>query len=171
MNNENHTHLTLLEACTLLARETASMLEGADMVSDSAACLREALALACEEPDLGDEGTLLAWVDTEMENAKRFARTGKQTAPLVKLDTPLPMPDPAMQLEAVCVLLKAAARQDPTGKQWQTMLDAVRMLAEMDDLDGMVLGGTVPAGGFLSAQHLQEQLESVKAAIGQRRPR
>ena len=39
MNNDNRTLLTILEACTLLARETVSMLEGLDQLPDSAVTL------------------------------------------------------------------------------------------------------------------------------------
>lgn len=44
MNSEKHTPLTLLDACTLLARETVSLLEGVDQLPDSAVSLRSALA-------------------------------------------------------------------------------------------------------------------------------
>lgn len=71
MNNDNRTLLTILEACTLLARETVSMLEGLDQLPASAVTLRGALALAGE--DLGDGGTLLAWVDSEMEMVRQLA--------------------------------------------------------------------------------------------------
>ena len=71
MNNDNRTPLTILEACTLLARETVSMLEGLDQLPASAVTLRGALALAGE--DLGDGGTLLAWVDSEMEMVRQLA--------------------------------------------------------------------------------------------------
>ena len=107
MNNEKQTPLTLLDACTLLARETVSLLEGFDQIPDSAVSLRSALALVSDEQ--GDGGALLAWVDAEMENTKGFAETGEQAESLVKLKTPFAMPAPAMQMDAACILLKAAA--------------------------------------------------------------
>ena len=88
MNNEKQMPLTLLDACTLLARETVSLLEGFDQIPDSAVSLRSALALVNSERDLGG-GSLLAWVDAEMENTKHFAETGERTESLVKLKTPL----------------------------------------------------------------------------------
>ena len=165
MNNEKQTPLTLPDACTLLARETVSLLEGFDQIPDSAISLRSALALVSDEQDLGGGGSLLAWVDAEMENTKHFAETGGQTKSLVNLKTPFAMPDPAMQMDAACILLKAAAQRHPTLKQWQTVLDAVRLLAEMDDLEDMILDAKVPSGGFLSVQELRSLLDGVQAAV------
>lgn len=161
MNNENRMPLTILESCTLLARETVSLLEGSDLLPASAVSLRNALALVC-----GEQGSeLLVWVDAEMENTKRFVKTGEQTKPLVKLDAPLPLPAPDMQLDAICTLLKAAVQRRPSQEQWDAMLDAVKALTEMDDLHGMILDAKVPAGGFLSAQELWTLLDSVRASI------
>lgn len=167
MNNENRMPLTLTESCTLLARETVSLLEGSDLLPASAVSLRNALALIC-----GEQGSeLLAWVDAEMENTKRFVETGTQTMPLVKLDAPLPLPDPDMQLDSICILLKAAAQRRPSQEQWDAMLDAVKVLTEMDDLHGMVLDAKVPEGGFLSAQELRTLLDSVRNTIHANRQR
>lgn len=163
MNNENRMSLTLLESCTLLARETVSLLEGFDQIPDSAVSLRNALALVSDGQ--GDGGALLDWVDAEMENTKGFAETGEQAESLVKLKTPFAMPAPAMQMDAACILLKAAAQRHPTLEQWQTMLDAVRLLAEMDDLEDMILDTTVPSGGFLDVQELRTLRGSVQATV------
>lgn len=165
MNNEKQTLLTLVDACTLLARETVSLLEGLDQIPDSAVSLRSALALVNSEHDLGDGGALLSWADAEMENTKHFAETGEQTESLLKLKTPFAIPAPAMQMDAVCILLKAAAQRHPTLEQWQTMLDAVRLLAEMDDLEEMILDAKVPSGGFLNVQELRTLLDNIQAAI------
>lgn len=169
MNNEKQTPLTLLDACTLLARETVSLLEGGDQLLDSAVSLCSALALVNSEQDLGDGGALLDWVDAEMENTKHFAEAGEQTESLVKLKTPSAMPAPAMQMDAACILLKAAAERHPTLKQWQTMLDAVRLLAEIDDLKDMIVNAKAPSGGFLSIQDLWTLLDGVQAAVGAKR--
>lgn len=169
MNNEKQTPLTLLDACTLLARETVSLLEGFDQIPDSAVSLRSALALVNSEQDLGGGGSLLAWVDAEMENTKHFAETGERTESLVKLKTPYAIPAPAMQMDAACILLKAAAQRHPTLEQWQTMLDAVRLLAEIDDLEDMILDAKVPSGGFLDIQELRTLLGSVQAAVKAKR--
>ena len=75
MNNEKQMPLTLLDACTLLARETVSLLEGFDQIPDSAVSLRSALALVNSERDLGG-GSLLAWVDAEMENTSPKQENG-----------------------------------------------------------------------------------------------
>lgn len=165
MNSEKQTPLTLLDACTLLARETVSLLEGVDQLPDSAVSLCRALIQISGKQDLGDGGALLDWVNTEMENFNHFAETGEQTESLVKLETPLAMPAPDMQMDAAWLLLKAVAQQHPTLKQWQTMLDAVRLLAEMDDLEEMILDAKVPSGGFLSVQDLRTLLNSIQAAV------
>ncbi len=89
MKNENRTHLTLTEACTLLARETVSLLEGDVIVSPAAAGMRDTLALICGTEDLADGGALLAWVDRELEATRRLAEKGEKTDSLVDLPTPL----------------------------------------------------------------------------------
>ena len=165
MKRENRTPLTLLEACTLMAREAVSLLEGGEEALGSGIEFRGALALLSSVQDLGDGGALLAWVDAELECARRFAKTGEQTESLVRLDAPLPMPDPAMQLDAVREILQAAAQRQPTPEQWQTALNAARMLTEMDGLEDMVLGTTVPDGGFLTTEGLHKQLADVQTAL------
>ena len=169
MNSEKQTPLTLLDAYTLLARETVSLLEGVDQLPDSAVSLCRALILVSGKQDLSDGGALLDWVNTEMENFNHFAKTGEQTESLVKLETPLAMPAPDMQMDAAWLLLKAVAQQHPTLKQWQAMLDAVRLLAEMDDLEEMILDAKVPSGGFLSVQDLRTLLDGVQAAVEDKR--
>ena len=165
MKNESRTPITLLEACTLMAREAVSLLEGGADALDSGTEFREALALLHSSQDLG---ALLAWVDHELESARRFAKTGGRTDSLVKLDTPLPMPDPAMQLDAVCEILKGVVQEECTQEEWQTAKNAVRMLMEMDDLEDMVLTGKVPAGGFLTVDALRDQLRVAQAALARK---
>ena len=167
MKSENRIPLTRLEACTLMAREAVSLLEGGAEALGSGTEFREALALLHAAQDLGDGGALLAWVDVELESAKRFAKTGERTESLVKLDAPLPMPDSAMQLDAVREILQAAAQRKPSPEQWQTVLNAARMLTEMDGLEEMVLGAMVPAGGFLTTEGLRKQLADVQAALAE----
>ena len=90
---------------------------------------------------------------------------------MVTLDAPLPPPDPAMQLDAVWTVLGAAAQGSLTEEQWQTTLNAVRSLTEMDGLEDMALCTNVPAGGFLTADGLQNLLRSVQAVLTRsRRP-
>ncbi len=168
MKNESSIPLTRLEACTLMAREAVSLLGGGPEALDSGEEFREALALLHSSEDLGDGGALLAWVDHELESAKRFARTGERTDSLVKLDSPLPMPDPAMQLDAVCEILKGVVQEECTQEEWQTAQNAVRMLMEMDDLEDMVLTGKVPAGGFLTVDALRDQLRMAQAALARK---
>ena len=165
MKSENRIPLTRLEACTLMAREAVSLLEGSAEALDSGTEFREALALLHATQDLGDGGALLAWVDAELESARRFAKTGERTESLVKLDAPLPMPDPAMQLDAVREILQAATQRQPTPEQWQTALNAARMLTEMDGLEDMVLDTMIPDGGFLTTEGLRKQLTDVQAAL------
>ena len=74
-----------------------------------------------------------------------------------------------MQLDVVCEILKAAAQKPCTQEEWQTALNAARMLTEMDGLEDMVLSGKTPDGGFLTADALRDQLRSVQAALAQKR--
>ena len=165
MKTETRTPLTLLEACTLMARETVSLLDGTADTLDSASEFRDALAFLNSVRDLGDGGALLAWVESELENARRFAETGQPYQSLIKLDTPLPLPDPAMQIDAVCVLLQAAAQRSCTPERWENMRNAVRTLTEMDSLEDMVLTGFQPSGGFLTTEGLRKLLEDVQTAL------
>lgn len=151
-----------------MAREAASLLEGGADALASGTEFREALALLHSSQDLGDGGALLAWVDHELENARRFARTGDRTDSLVRLDSPLPLPAPAMQLDAVCEILKGIVQEECTQEERQTAKNAVRMLMEMDDLEDMVLTGKVPAGGFLTVDALRDQLRVAQAALAQK---
>lgn len=169
MNNENKVSLTLLDACTLLARETVSLLEGSDLLPGRAVNLLDALFVICGNQNLDDGGALLAWASMTMENTKRYVKKGDRAEPVVKLKTPLSMPAPDMQMDAVCLLLKAVAERRPTLKQWQTMLDAVRIFMEMDDLEEMILDGKIPYGGFLKVQELRTLLDSVQAAVEAKR--
>ena len=66
-------------------------------------------------------------------------------------------------------LLKAAAQSKPTEEQWQTMLDAARLLTEINDLDDMVLTAKAPSGGFLNIQELRSLLGIVQEAIHAKR--
>lgn len=165
MKTETRTPLTLLEACTLMARETVSLLDGTADTLDSASEFRDALAFLNSVQDLGDGGALLAWVESELENSRRFAETGRPYQNLVKLDTPFPLPDPAMQLDAVCALLQAAAHRSCTPKRWENMRNAVRTLTEMDSLEDMVLTGFEPSGGFLTTEGLRKLLEDVQITL------
>ena len=165
MKTETRTPLTLLEACTLMARETVSLLDGTADTLDSASEFRDALAFLNSVQDLGDGGALLAWVESELENSRRFAETGRPYQNLVKLDTPLPLPNPEMQLDAVCVLLQAAAQRSCTPERWENMRNAVQTLTEMDSLEDMVLTGFKPRGGFLATEDLRKLLEDVQAAL------
>jgi hypothetical protein len=101
----------------------------------------------------------------EFHNEQRQQNAPEQTTPLVELEVPCAIPDPIMQLDASCILLKAAAQRQPTETQWQTTLEAIRMLMEIDGLDDMVLSAKAPSGGFLRLQDLRSQLESVQAAF------
>lgn len=49
------------------------------------------------------------------------------------------------------------------------MLDAVRLFAEIDDLEDMILDAKVPSGGFLDVQKLRTLRGSVQAAVETKR--
>lgn len=151
-----------------MAREAVLLLKGCADALDSGTEFRNALALLHSSQDLGDGGALLAWVDHELEGAKRFARTGERTSSLVRLDFPLTLLVPAMQLDAVCEILKGIVQEECTQEEWQPAKNAVRMLMEMDDLEDMVLTRKVPAGGFLTVDTLWDQLRVAQATLAQK---
>lgn len=164
MNTEPRAPLTLLEACTLLARETVSLLNGRNDL-ELASELRDALEILDSMQDLGDDGALLAWVDGELEGFQRFSETDGSYQNLVKLDTPLPMPDPAMQLDAVCALLKAMARGPCTLDDWEDMKEAARLLTVVDGLDDAVLRSSASTTELLTTEALHKQLTDVQTAL------
>lgn len=49
------------------------------------------------------------------------------------------------------------------------MLDAVRLLAEINDLEDMILNAKAPSGGFLDVQDLWTLLDSVRTALEAKR--
>lgn len=165
MKNEIRTPLALTEACTLLARETVSLLEGDVIVSPAAVGMRDTLALISGTPELADGGALLAWVDRELDATRRLVETGEKTDSLMNLPTPFPLPGPVMQLDTVWAILQATAQQDSTPEQWQTAVDAVRCLTEMDSLEDMFLNGFIPQKGFLTAEDLRNLLTQVQTAL------
>ncbi|WP_300763843.1 hypothetical protein [uncultured Oscillibacter sp.] len=84
--------LALTEACTLLARETVSLLEGDVIVSPAAVGMRDTLALISGTPELADGGALLAWVDRELDATRRLVETGEKTDSLMNLPRRMPPP-------------------------------------------------------------------------------
>jgi len=166
MKTKNRTPLTPVEVCTLMAHETVSMLDAAAPEAlDAAAEFRAALEVYSAQQDLGGDGeALLAWVDAEIDGAKRFAADGTDCPRAIDPDRLLRVPDAAAQMDAVRMLLQTAM-----GYVWghcnqKKLLDAARMITEMGGLEELILTARPPANA-LDAAALRRELEDVRAAF------
>ena len=165
MKTNNSVPLTPIEVCTLMAHETAALLDAADSEAlDAAAEFREALKVLSAAQGLGEDGnTLLAWVDAEIENAKQFAASGEDSPHLIDPDRLLPAPNASAQMDAIWALFEAAADERKTGSR-KSLLSAARMLTDMGGLSDLLL--TVrQSGKVLDAATLQSELADVRAAL------
>jgi len=166
MKTKNRTPLTPVEVCTLMAHETVSMLDAAGPGAlDAAAELRAALAVYSAQQDLGEDGeALLAWVDAELDGAKRFAADGTDCPRVIDPDRLLKAPDAAAQMDAVWALFQTAVRYVWGHQDQKKLLDAARMITEMGGLDELVLA-VEPSEDALDAAALRRELEDVRAAF------
>ena len=165
MKTNNSAPLSPIEVCTLMAHEAVALLDVVDDdVLDAAADFREALKVFSAAQGLGEDGeTLLAWVDAEIENAKRFAVSGEDSPHLIDPDRLLPVPNAAAQLDAVWMLFEAAADERKTGSR-HSLLHAAHLLTDMGGLDDLLLTARKP-GKVLSAAALQSELADVRTAL------
>lgn len=165
MKMNNSVPLSPIEVCTLMAHETVALLDAADSEAlDAAAEFRDALRVFTVAHGLDEDGeTLLAWVDTEIENARQFAAGGEDSPHLIGPDRLLPVPNASAQLDAVWMLFEAAANEHDAGSR-QSLLSAARMLTDMGGLDELLLTAKQPRN-VLSAAALQTELADVRMAL------
>ena len=165
MKTNNSVPLSPIEVCILMAHETVALLDAADGEAlDAAAEFREALKVFSEVQGLGEDGEIvLAWVDTEIENAKQFAAGGTDSPHLIEPDQLLPVPNAAAQMDAVWMLFETAADEYDAGLR-QSLLSAARMLTDMGGLDDLLLTVKQP-NNVLNAAALQSELADVRAAL------
>jgi len=168
---EDREPLTLLDACTLMARETVSMLMKRRDALDFTIRFRDTLAFLNSKLDLGDGGALLAWVDNEMERTRQFNKTGKLPPGPVSLEAPLALPDPVMQIDAVWRILRASTE---TGymkqQQWEDIVSAVNSFTRMEAMHDLLLNAYTPPDGFLTVEILRSGLAQAQTAFQGQRP-
>ena len=165
MKTNNSVPLSPIEVCTLMAHETVALLDAADDSSlDAAQEFREALKVFSAAQGLDKDGdTLLAWVDAEIESAKRFVANGEDSPHVIDPDRLLPVPNAAAQLDAVWLLFETAADECETESR-QSLLNAARMLTEMGGLDDLLLTARQPNKALIAAA-LQSELDDVRTAL------
>ena len=165
MENKTRVSLTPLDVCTLMACETVSMLDAAPDPLKSAAELRSAMTAFAVVRGLGKEGApLLAWVDAEIDSAKRFAESGEDSPHLVDPDRLLAVPDAAEQLEVVWMLFGTAIKEECTPQERTLLWNAAITLTEIGGLDDLILTAT-PSMVSSRANALREELTEVRAAL------
>ena len=152
------------DLCGLIAHEAAAMLYGvgADGIP-SAETMRRGLETFAAAMGVEDISPHLAWIDSELESAREFERSGQDTAHLLDPDRLNAVPEATMQMEAVWELFGAAVRM-PRQQDRQAMKDLAVTMTEASGLDDVLLG-TTPEGPYLSAASLRAELEEVRAAL------
>lgn len=152
------------DLCGLIAHETAAMLYGvgADSIP-SAETMRKGLETFAAAAGVTDIRTHLAWIDSELDSAREFERTGQDTAHLLAPDRLNAVPEAAAQMEAVWELFSAAVRI-PRQQDRQAMKDLAVTMTEAGGLDNVLLG-TKPEGPYLTASTLRAELEEVRTAF------
>ena len=164
MKANTRSALTPLDLCTLIAHETVSLLNTDAEALDSALRLRTGLDVFAAASELsGDVIPLLMWIDREMESARQFTATEQDTPHLISPDRLLPVPDAAVQLDAVWMLFQTAVKAPEDYRQ--TLLETARTLTEMGGLEDMLLTTHVPAVGFLRVEDLRAELDEVRMAL------
>lgn len=165
MEHKTRVPLTPLDVCTLMACEAVSMLDAAPDTLHSAAELRSALTAFAVVRGLGKEGgPLLAWVDTEIDSAKRFAESGEDSPHLVDPDRLLAVPDAAEQLELVWMLFDTAMMDECAPQERTLLWNAAHTLTEIAGLDDLILTAKQPTMSS-RANTLREELADVRTTL------
>lgn len=164
MKPKNKTPLTSLDLCILLAHEAAALLNADAEAVDSAIQLQEGLRIIAAANELENEASpLLAWIDWEVESAKRFIAGGEDTPSLIDPERLLLVPGAATQLDAVWMFFQTSLELQRD--QRHILFNAARMLTEMGGLEDMLLRTNIPAAGLLTAESLRTELEDVRTAL------
>ena len=165
METKNHMSLAPLDVCTLMACETVSMLDAVPDTLNSAARLRSALTVFAAARELGREGgSLLAWVDAEIDSAKRFMECGEDADRVIDPDCLLAVADAAEQVDVIWMLFETAVTSECEPRERRLLLDAARMLTEIAGLDDLLLTAAPPAVSP-HARELREELAEVRSAL------
>lgn len=168
MKLRERTPFTPMDLCGLIAHETAAILYGAGADGiPSAETLREGLVVYAAAAGVTDIIVHLAWIDSELESAREFERTGQDTPHLLDPDRLNTVPDAAVQMEAVWEFFRAAVLL-PNRKERDTLQNLAITLTDMGGLSDVVLGTPLPAGPYLTAEDLRSELAEVSVALEQR---
>lgn len=164
MRSKERTPFTPADLCGLIAHETASMLYGvgADSIP-SAETMHAGLETFAAAAGAVDISTHLAWIDSELESAREFERTGQDTVHLLDPDRLNAVPDAAVQMEAVWELFSTAVWM-PGQQDRQAIRELAVTMAEAGGLDNALLGEKLE-GPYLSVEDIRVELEEVWAAL------
>lgn len=168
MRSKERTPFTPVDLCGLIAHETASMLYGvgADSIP-SAETMRAGLETFAAAAGAVDISIHLAWIDSELESAREFERTGQDTVHLLDPDRLNAVPDAAVQMEAVWEFFRAAVRL-PDQQERNALRELAVILADVGGLSDILLGASLPDGQRLTAGDLRSELAEVSTALEQR---
>lgn len=168
MRSKERTPFTPVDLCGLIAHETASMLYGvgADSIP-SAETMRAGLETFAAAAGAVDISIHLAWIDSELESAREFERTGQDTAHLLDPGRLNAVPDAAVQMEAVWEFFRAAVRL-PDQRERNALRELAVILADVGGLSDILLGASLPDGQRLTAGDLRSELAEVSTALEQR---
>lgn len=164
MRSEERTPFTLAGLCGLIAHKTASMRYGvrADSIP-SAEAMRAGLETFAAAAGAVDIGTHLAWIGSELESAREYERTGRDTPHLLDPDRLNAVPEAVVQMEAVWELFRTAVRL-PDQRKRIALQELAVTLADLGGLSDVLLGTPLPEGPRLTAGSLQAELEEVRTA-------
>ncbi len=158
MDTKSKSHLTHLEVAILVAHEAVSLLD--DRMLDTVDEFRTALETLCTVHDLGEDGgTLLDWVDSEIENEA----TGRFTdlPHLIHPDNLELVPHAGAQMDAAWELFEAAAMEECDSGLRKILLDTARTLTQRNGLDELIQTAE-RHDMMLDAGTLQEELYDVR---------
>ena len=166
MRSKERAAFTPADLCGLIAHETAAMLYGvgADSIP-SAKAMRTGLETFAAAAGAVDVSTHLAWIDSELESALEFERTGRDTPHLLTPDRLNAVPEAVVQMEAVWELFSAAVRM-PDQQSRQAMRELAVTMAEAGGLGDALLGAKLE-GPYLSAEDIRAELEESRRSMEQ----
>ena len=168
MKDRGRNDFTPSDLCGLIAHETAVLLYGVDADGiPSAESLREGLVVFAAAAGVTDISTHLAWIDSELESAREFERTGQDTPHLLDPNRLNLVPDAAVQMEAVWEFFRTAVHL-PGQKEREVLQALAVTLADMGGLSDVLLGTPMPEGPRLTVDDLRSDLAEVSAVLEQR---
>lgn len=131
-------------------------------------CVREcrtALEAMCTVHSLGSDGeTLLAWLDTEIANAERYAAEGVNLPYLIDMECLAVEPDAVAQMDLVWLLFETAVKEECGPEQRQALVSTAQTITEMCGLGDLLMATLQPNVSKL-AEGLSTELDDIRAAV------